>query len=479
MKQNTLSHSTHTTAKALTPTWADGVCRISAEFIKANRKFVGLGTFEVFRAFASHSGGYLSLKDIQKICATYRVNYGTIRSHLKLCAEKGFIKKVEDGFKWKSERYLHEEIAGRPWNYLGANSVTISFDKLIGFLGKSRKHLSMWVIKNIDLNEISDLQNKATEGMEQMMYKKYMGKVVKIRGEEVGMEDIEEKRDFYAGRKFVFDGSMLSSSLKDANSNVRVVVNARSNRKAKKVEKVDSGDSIGQVEGNLTSDRRNALCSIEFGVPWGVSSEGEAFSHTRSNNVTSLYSEYPLTGRDIYFAPADRMVRGSKKVNTRKGDNITTIKEANVSLSKLSAITGWSASTLSKNLRQPQEDMIIRDHIMVLGKYSAVNVNAINIHYDQANVPIRGRFFARRMSTKSLGKLAAKGTQVEWCNLDGSIQDVQKARVLTVLMFQRAYFLIKSDETPLIRKDYHPVKANTTNLKKKELIQSTHRLKKA
>ena len=70
MQTNISLHSTHTTAKAPIPTWADGVCRISAEFIKANRKFaslivVMLSPFRVFTFFAapdhSISGGEVNI----------------------------------------------------------------------------------------------------------------------------------------------------------------------------------------------------------------------------------------------------------------------------------------------------------------------------------------------------------------------------------------------------------------------------------
>lgn len=410
-------------------------------------------TFEALRPMASGNGGVLSEEHIKACCDWRGVKYSTIKKHLSKCEKNGWLKPVEGGWQWVAESTLHKSIGGS-WGYLGKNPVSIDTDLLLSFLGKSKKVFKRWLVVNGHLSAISVCQRDAECGIKSIGRKIAAGEEIKRTEKETGekveatMDWVKERIAHYSSREFVFDGAGFSSDLAYANTGEWAGVRTR--RKSKNSNLENTGNRVGEVKNALKPKRENARCLMTFKSPRGVAPSGEELFTISQGNLTTIYSPDKFDKNSLQFDTLDWKTGPTFKGRSMENMYRTEVWESNASLSQLKKRTGYGVSTINRYLKEEAmgDHFVIREHFLVVAKYDPALVNHINIYMDQSGNTLRGRYKARRMSANSLAKALARGAEVEFRNIHGSIESVKKSFKFTVLVFQRAYYLIKEVKAP-------------------------------
>ena len=381
-------------------------------------------TYLCLRFMASGYGGYLSHAMVREICAAWNVNYNTIRRHLSKCANHGWIMRHAEGFKWPSEEIAHEALAGHSRQRLGQYSELIDGVVLMSFFGRKVTRFREYMLVNGDITKYGRLQSQMLRTLKDIRTKIGQGRRLGITMQEV------EDRTAHFSREVVIEGAGISSDIRNANSQTEI-------RAVKRNNKSKIFDKSTQSVSSRLSDRSNARCLYQFESPRGVTADGEALHTIQVGNVTKIWSSNSISPQDIQFGTS---------VNASNPDlsNLveTHVTECNVSMSTLSKHVGCSMSTVSRRLKRFEGDLVTQKNFMVVGPYSVGLTRDFN-NYSQCDLPIRGRFRAVRMSWAQLKKFAESGASVQLSNVDGSVQDLGRVRVLTVLVLQNRYFTFR------------------------------------
>jgi hypothetical protein len=314
----------------------------------------------------------------------------------------------------------------------------------------SKKVFKGWLTREGHLVALAKSQRDAVNGLESMERKVLNGEEVFRTDKEtsekvpVTIDWVKERLEHYNKREFVFEGAPYSHNLAYANTIEWQAV--RNKRKGDPTSNnTDSGSRVGEKKNTLKPKASNARCPIKFGSPRGVSTDSEDLFTLNRDNVSVIYSPYKLDKRSIQFDSDWRGKSGSQfKGISLEGMHRTEVMEANASLKVLQAKTGYSMNTVNSYLKASARELdnfIIREHYLVIGAYEEGVVTKINALSQKEN-SLRGRFFARRMRSATLSKAIARGVSVEFRNINGSIESVKDEPMLTVLVFQRSYYLI-------------------------------------
>jgi hypothetical protein len=432
--------ATYQTAKAPIPTWADGVfpihnsATISAEFSKINARKPEYKVYEIFRALASASGGFLSFDQLRLICVQYGARYQTVLKYLKRCSDHGWITRYEYGYRWVSEENLYVQLVkpGSSRMRLGAFPLSIAVDELLPYLSKGVGSFRELLAKKRDILGEGKKQQQIIQSTKKIIEKISSGKKVYKRGVDphdgtpyrmvVTLEEARRTLWYYTENTVG-----PSAPHKPANTG-------------------EQGNS--DFNGNYPYSSKTR-CLTNCRTLSCTSAGGEAAYTLKSDNTTTIWSKQPVTKQDLFFVNKFREQSVPEDFDSTTWYK-TEIVESCLSQSSMSRLNSMSAATNGRYARKLAqcEDVLVVKQLLVVGKYDPKLTRELN-DLDASgkfNTPVKGKYYAIRMSKSKLFKLQKQGVIVDWANIDGTNEEMYKAKEFTVQVFQHRYFVISKSK---------------------------------